>query len=170
MASCIFIIAQKQSNPQNITRAMKYLLKYLRNDQSVFTMLKPNRLLLRKINIERHILSSQPSEAAAGLELASFLLRYHADIDYSDFTDDPAAIQKLKRYEGVKYAAEVEQLAKSVEEIRFQQINGSLTSPQSGRNSQMGNRKENKEPLLFQSALDVGSRDALLALREVDQL
>ena len=92
MASCIFIIAQKQSNPQNITRAMKYLLKYLRNDQSVFTMLKPNRLLLRKINIERHILSSQPSEAAAGLELASFLLRYHADIDYSDFTDDSAAI------------------------------------------------------------------------------
>jgi hypothetical protein len=34
----------------------------------------------------------------------------------------------------------------------------------------MGNRKENKEPMLFQSALDVGSRDALLALREVDQL
>ena len=70
----------------------------------------------------------------------------------------------------MKYAAEVEQLAKSVEEIRFHQINGSLTIPQSGRNSQMGNRKENKEPLLFQSALDVGSRDALLALREVDQL
>jgi len=110
---------------------MKLLLTYLRNDQSVFNMLKPNKPLLRKINLDKYILSSQPSEAAVGLELSSFLLRYHSDIDYNDFSDDPAAVKKLRRYEGVKYAAELEQLTKIVEDIRY----WNTINSQSGRNS-----------------------------------
>ena len=50
-------------------------------------MLKPSRPLLRKINIERLLASNQPSESSIALEFASFLLRYHVEIDYDDFSD-----------------------------------------------------------------------------------
>ena len=75
------------------------------------------------MNLERHFMSEE-SDHQASLELASFLLRYHADIDYGDFTDDPFCIQKLRRYEDVKYAAEVEEITKSLEALtdKFYQI------------------------------------------------
>lgn len=71
-------------------------------------MLKPNKLLVRKMNLERFILGSSYDDGINGLEMASFLLRYHAEIDYGDFSDDPYVIQKLRRHNDVKYAAEVE--------------------------------------------------------------
>jgi hypothetical protein len=46
-------------------------------------------------------------------EFISFLLRYHRDIDYVDFASDPAFVRLIRRYENVKYAAELEQLATS---------------------------------------------------------
>ncbi len=73
-------------------------------------------MLLRKMNLEKHF-KSDGSDRDIALEFASFLLRYHVDIDYGDFTDDPFAIQKLRRYENVKYAAEVEGLTKAIEDI-----------------------------------------------------
>lgn len=52
-----------------------------------------------------------------GLEFASFILRYHVGLDYGDFTDDAYCIQKLRRYEDVKYATEVENVTKAFEEL-----------------------------------------------------
>ena len=73
-------------------RAIKDLLVYLRQDPAVFAMLKPNKLLVRKMNLERFILGSSYDDGINGLEMASFLLRYHAEIDYGDFSDDPYVI------------------------------------------------------------------------------
>jgi hypothetical protein len=39
------------------------------------------------------------------------LLRYHRDIDQSDFSDNPAVIKKLRRYEDFKAWNELEELA-----------------------------------------------------------
>lgn len=93
------------------------MLRFLRNDPQVFAMFKPNKLLLRKMNIQSLIVSEHPQESALGLEFASFLLRYHVTLDYGDFTDDPFCIQKLRRYEDVKYATEVENVTKAFEEL-----------------------------------------------------
>ena len=38
-------------------------------------------------------------------------------LDYGDFTDDPFCIQKLRRYEDVKYATEVENVTKAFEQL-----------------------------------------------------
>lgn len=91
------------------------MLRFLRNDPQVFAMFKPNKLLLRKMNIQNLIASEQTQESSLGLEFASFLLRYHVTLDYGDFTDDPFCIQKLRRYEDVKYATEVENVTKAFE-------------------------------------------------------
>jgi len=45
------------------------------------------------------------------------MLRYHIEIDYMDFTDDFVAIRVLRRYEDVKYAAEIENVTKTVEQL-----------------------------------------------------
>jgi len=41
------------------------------------------------------------------------MLRYHREIDYVDFSTDAAFVRLMRRYENVKYAAELESLAKS---------------------------------------------------------
>jgi hypothetical protein len=51
-------------------------------------------------------------------------LRYHEELDYNDFTDNSVAIKKLRRYENVKYASEVEELAKVIEDLRYHQEAG----------------------------------------------
>jgi hypothetical protein len=62
------------------------------------------------MNISDAILSKDENEANTAKEFASFLLRYHETLDYGDFTADAFAIQKLRRYENTKYAAEIEML------------------------------------------------------------
>lgn len=56
LASSIYLIARKQKT--DTVRAIRTMLKYLRNDPSVFARLKPNKILLRKMNLERHFLSN----------------------------------------------------------------------------------------------------------------
>ena len=51
-------------------------------------MFKPNKPLLRKMNLQEHVMSSIPNEVETSLELCAFLLRYHRAIDYGDFSDN----------------------------------------------------------------------------------
>ena len=83
------------------------------------------------MNIQSLIVSDQPQESALGLEFASFLLRYHVTLDYGDFTDDPFCIQKLRRYEDVKYATEVENVTKAFEQLsaRFTRLENNQSGP-----------------------------------------
>ena len=89
LVAVIFLISHK--NGQTETPAIRVMLNYLRHDPNLFARLKPNRVILRKMDLDRHFKSDQ-ADREASLELASFLLRYHQDIDYMDFTDDSIAI------------------------------------------------------------------------------
>jgi hypothetical protein len=45
------------------------------------------------------------------------LLRYHRDIDQSDFSRDQTVLKKLRRYEDFKYQYELEELQRQVEQM-----------------------------------------------------
>ena len=85
------------------------------------------------MNIDQLIISSDNQESQISLEFASFLLRYHVDIDYGDFTEDAFCIQKLRRYEDVKYATELETITKAFEALseRFVVIESQTAERQS---------------------------------------
>jgi hypothetical protein len=40
------------------------------------------------MNLSAYILSSSPKDADLALDFCAFLLRYHRDIDYNDFSED----------------------------------------------------------------------------------
>jgi hypothetical protein len=74
---------------------LKVLFDFLKNgkinittDSQVYARFKPNKLIIRKMNISSNITSNEEEEATLALDFASFLLRYHRDLDYSDFSDD----------------------------------------------------------------------------------
>jgi hypothetical protein len=48
------------------------------------------------------------------------VLRYHENVDYGDFTSDPVTIQRLRRYENIKYAAEIQMLNTMLAEQQHQ--------------------------------------------------
>jgi len=45
------------------------------------------------------------------------LLRYNRDLDYSDFSDDPLVIHKIKRAESYRSWADIEDLANGFESL-----------------------------------------------------
>jgi len=55
LASAIFLIATKRGG--STVKAIKLMLNYLRHDANVFAKLSPNRILLRKMNLEKHFFS-----------------------------------------------------------------------------------------------------------------
>jgi hypothetical protein len=69
------------------------------------------------MNIQRIISSRKEEDSDLALDFASFLLRYHRDIDYSDFSDDPVIIHKIKRAETYRSWADIEDLANGFESI-----------------------------------------------------
>lgn len=52
------------------------------------------------------------------LDFSSFLLRYHRDLDYNDFADDPSVAQKIKRAETYRAWADIEDLANGFESLQ----------------------------------------------------
>lgn len=73
-------------------------------------------------------------------------MRYHEELDYNDFTDNSVAIKKLRRYENVKYASEVEELAKVIEDLRYQEAGNSSKSTRSTRsNSRQQDSRDKSE-------------------------
>lgn len=99
-----------KENSSVAIKAMKTFLDYCRTDSSVFATFKPDSALLKQLQLQAAILSFDKDEAETAKEFASFILRYHEHVDYGDFAEDPAAIQRLRRYENVKYASEIQVL------------------------------------------------------------
>ena len=69
LAVTISIISMKESSLFAL-KAIKVLHTYLRYDGAIFQIFRPNKPLLRKMNLEAHIMSSNPSEVEAALGLA----------------------------------------------------------------------------------------------------
>jgi hypothetical protein len=56
-------------------------------------------------------------ESELGLDISCFLLRYHKDLDYYDFSDDVQIIQKIRRAEMYRNWTDIEDLAGTTETI-----------------------------------------------------
>ena len=82
-------------------RAIGVLFNYLKNgmsiqliicisliDPKVFKRFKPNKAIVKNMNLSSYVLSTNPKDADLAMDFCAFLLRYHRDIDYSDFSDD----------------------------------------------------------------------------------
>ena len=57
------------------------------------------------------------NESDLALDLASFLLRYHKDLDYIDFSEDERVLARIKRAECYRSWADIEDLANSYEQL-----------------------------------------------------
>jgi hypothetical protein len=62
-------------------------------------------------------IAPKEEESDLALDFASFLLRYHRDLDYSDFSDDPIVIHRIKRAETYRSWADIEDLANGFESL-----------------------------------------------------
>lgn len=57
------------------------------------------------------------AEADLALDFASFLLRYHKDLEYADFTEDNNVQDLIRRAEAFRQWADIEDLAASIDQI-----------------------------------------------------
>lgn len=76
---------------------IKLLLVYLKNDVTVFNAFSVNKPLIRKLDLETHIISQNHAEREASLELAVFIMKFYKQIDFGDFSNDPVVISKIRR-------------------------------------------------------------------------
>ena len=98
-------------------RALKILFEYLKNDPQVYSRFKPNRVILRKMNIEYYVASGTEADSDLALDFSSFLLRYNRDLDYEDFSDDYNIKNRIKRAETFRSWADIEDLAHGFENM-----------------------------------------------------
>ena len=64
------------------------------------------------------LVASIESESDLALDFASFLLRYHRDLDYSDFSEEnPDIVNRVKRAESYRSWADIEDLANGFETL-----------------------------------------------------
>ena len=61
------------------------------------------------------LIANVDNESDLALDLACFLLRYHKDIDYTDFSEDARVLLRLRRAEGFRSWADIEDLASNYE-------------------------------------------------------
>lgn len=64
-----------------------------------------------------YILSQNFKDQEIALDFCAFLLRYHKDIDYNDFSDDQFVVNKIRRAEIYRSWADIEDLANGYETI-----------------------------------------------------
>lgn len=57
------------------------------------------------------------SESDLALDFASFLLRYHKDLDYRDFSDSKEVLARIRRAESYRSWADIEDLANNYESL-----------------------------------------------------
>ena len=86
-------------------------------DPKVFKRFKPNKVIIKNMNMSVYILSQSFKDQELALDFCAFLLRYHKDIDYGDFSDDPFVINKIRRSEIYRVWADIEDLANGYETI-----------------------------------------------------
>lgn len=102
-------------NEKNTFRALMYLFKFLKNgidtscvhldfcfplDSQVFQVFTPTKFLLRKLKIEKFLMTMTAPEIYNDVcDFVCFLLRYYPQIEYEDFTDLNPVINRIRRAE-----------------------------------------------------------------------
>ena len=69
------------------------------------------------MNMSSYILSGNPKDVELALDFCAFLLRYHREIDYNDFSEDQFVTQKIRRAEVYRAWADIEDLSNGYETI-----------------------------------------------------
>ena len=69
------------------------------------------------MNMATYVLSQSFKDQELALDFCAFLLRYHKDIDYSDFSDDQYVVNKIRRAEVYRSWADIEDLANGYETL-----------------------------------------------------
>ena len=69
------------------------------------------------MNLATYVLSSISKDQEMALDFCAFLLRYHREIDYSDFSEDQYVVGKIRRAEVYRAWADIEDLANGYETI-----------------------------------------------------
>jgi len=64
------------------------------------------------------VLSKIEAEQDLALDFSSFLLRYHRDLNYEDFSDDKDVLMMIRRAEMYRNWADVEDLANGFETLQ----------------------------------------------------
>jgi hypothetical protein len=116
LASLVSIVSINHDYKLSV-RAIGILFTYLKNDPKVFKRFKPNKAIVKNMNLSSYILSSAPKEVDLALDFCAFLLRYHRDLDYADFSEDQYASGKIRRAEVYRAWADIEDLANGYETI-----------------------------------------------------
>lgn len=70
------------------------------------------------MNISEMVLSKIEAEQDLALDFSSFLLRYHRDLNYEDFSDDKEVLMMIRRAEMYRNWADVEDLANGFETLQ----------------------------------------------------
>ena len=83
----------------------------------MFQRFKPSRQIIRRLNLDRIINSPNVKESDQALDFAAFLLRYHRNLYYEEFSDETATISKIKRAETFRAWADIEDLALGYERL-----------------------------------------------------
>ena len=69
------------------------------------------------MNMQLYVMAANQKESELALDFCAFLLRYHREIDYSDFSDETNVTGKIRRAEVYRAWADIEDLANGYETI-----------------------------------------------------
>jgi hypothetical protein len=99
-------------------KSLEALFTYLKNDPQVYARFKPDKTILMRINLDPFVNSQLNDERNLALNFTSFLLRYHQDLDYTDFSEDDDVIRQIKRAEMYRNWVDIEDLATGYETLQ----------------------------------------------------
>ena len=105
------------SGTPNSVKALEILFKFIKNDQNTFRRFKPSMNVLRRLNLDIIIGSSNIRESDVGLDFCTFLLRYYRNVGYPTFSADENIQGKIKRAETYRAWADIEDLAHGYEKL-----------------------------------------------------
>lgn len=81
----------------------------------MYARFRPDSQIIKKMNLEAHIDSGTEDDTNLTLDFTSFLLRYHKNLNYEDFSDDKTATTKIRRAEMYRNWVDIEDLANGYE-------------------------------------------------------
>jgi hypothetical protein len=99
-------------------RALDLLFSYLKNDPQVYVRFRPDRNVILRMNLDSFVNAQDEDTSNLALNFTSFLLRYHKELDYADFSHEPEVIKKVQRAEMYRNWVDIEDLANGYETLQ----------------------------------------------------
>ena len=110
MSVFLTLSASQNVDTSTLATSLQVLLSLIRGDKRVFNIFNPHTTssAVQMLQLDAHAMQEDPALSQAALELISLLLRYYVTIDYTTFSTDGNFVKKVRRYEQVKQAKEME--------------------------------------------------------------